>query len=302
MTMVSTRTVPWMKLGQLVDEPMTAKEAAELGGLNFEVQKRPIFFQANDGDSEMTAIPDRVAIVRQDTNQWLGIMAPNYQMLQYGEAFDFMDTVNPKYVAAGCLKDGKQGFMVVQTDMTMHVLGDDDPHELYMILRTSHDGSRAVEVSLQALRNRCMNQLALQSFVSGVENRWSVKHTSTMHGKLVEAHTAVTKMDAYARTFEQNAEKLAELPVTDGVAQHILETVLPERPRRGEQIERIITSWHTSETVGFDHQGWGLLNAVSEYFDWGRAGGSPESRFVSAMQGQTYKTINSTAKQLLTLV
>jgi phage/plasmid-like protein (TIGR03299 family) len=295
--MVTTREVPWMKLGKLVDEPMTAKEAAELGGLNFQVSKRPVYFTNAAG--EFVEIPDRRAIVRDDTNDHLGIMASDYQMLQYGEAFDFMDVINPTYVAAGALKGGKQGFMVVKAPETINVIDGEDPHELFMILRTSHDGSRAIEVSVQALRNRCMNQLALRSFTSGVEHRWAIKHTTTMHQKLSDAKTSLVKLDAYAKTYEENAMKLATTSVSDEKAKHVLEMVLPNRPRRENQIEHIISSWHTAETVGFDYTGWGLVNAVSEYFDWGRTGGSPESRFIGALQGQTFKAVNGVAQVLL---
>lgn len=299
-TLVSTREVPWMKLGKLVDKPMTAQEAAEQGGLNFQVEKRGLFF--SDSNGHLRPLADRVAIVRQDTEAPLGIMARDYQMLQFGEAFDFMDSIDVKYVAAGVLKGGKQGFMVVQAPVELgETLTDVDPHDIYVILRTSHDGSRAVEVSVQPLRQRCMNQLSLRSFVAGVQHRWSIKHTSTMHEKLFEAKLTLANVGAYTNAYTENVDKLLHADVTDDRAVHILENVLPDRPRRGEQIEKIITSWHTAETVGFDYTGWGLVNAVSEYFDWGRSGGSAESRFVGALQGSTYKSINGVAERILAL-
>lgn len=297
-TMISTREVPWMKLGKFTDQPMTAHEAAELGGLNFTVEKRNLYYR--DDLDNMRHVPDRVAIVRQDTGLHLGIMAHNYPILQFGEAFDFMDSIDTTYVAAGTLKGGKQGFMVVQVPLEKSaVFTDIDPHDFYAIMRTSHDGSRAVEISVQPLRNRCMNQLGLRSFTQGVPHRWSIKHTTTMHEKLAEAKLTLTYVNDYVTAYETNACRLIDTQVTDVQAQVILEDVLPDRPRRGEQIEKIITSWHTAETNGFDYTGWGLVNAVSEYFDWGRSGGSPESRFIGALQGQTYKAINGVATHVL---
>lgn len=300
MTMVSTREVPWMKIGKLVDQPMTAREAATAGGLNFEVVKAELSW-VSDEINKAGVIDDRRAIVRKDTGVCLGIMAKDYNMLQYGEAFDFMDTVNPTYVAAGCLKGGKQGFMVVKTPEHFDVLGGDDPHDLYMILRTSHDGSRAVEITVQPLRNRCMNQLTLTSFSRGVEHRWAVKHTTTMNAKLAEANIAIQKLDKYAESYKNTVEVLASLQINEDRATMILEDVLPDRPRRGEQIEKIIRNWHTSPAVGFDFTGWGLVNAASEYFEWGRLGGTPESKFISGIQGQTFKTVNGITDRLLAL-
>lgn len=307
-TLVSTREVPWMKLGGLAEKPMTAAEAAELGGLNFTVSKCPLAFgrQVDLPSSELYSykpIKERIAVVRDDTDEWLGIMSKNYPLLQYREAFDFMDTVAPEYVACGALKGGKQGFMVVKApDTTLDVLAGADPHDMYVVLRTSHDGSRAIEVAVMPLRNRCMNQLTLQSFTRGVPHRWSIKHTSSMTEKLKDAQDSLKQVGVYAKSLEKIADRLAGVSVTDDVAKSTLEAVLPDRPRRGEQIEQIITTWHTSETVGFDWTGWGLVNAVSDYFDWGRAGGSPESRFVAALQGQTHNAINRTAGRLLSRV
>lgn len=306
-TLVSTREVPWMKLGKLADKPMTAAEAAKLGGLNFTVSKRPIAFgtQADLPGSELwsyTTIKERVAVVRDDTNALLGVMSKDYPLVQFGEAFDFMDTVGSEYVAAGSLKSGRQGFLVVRAPDVIKPLGGSDPHDLFAVLRTSHDGSRAVEVAVMPLRNRCMNQLTLHSFTKGVPHRWSIKHTGNVHAKLAEAKKSLENLGLYAKAYEKTADRLAQAQVTDDAAKEILESVLPDRPRRPEQIEQIISTWHTSETVGFDWTGWGLVNAVSDYFDWQRTSGTAESRFVGALQGQTFNAINRTAGRILSRV
>lgn len=303
---VSTREVPWMRLGRLADDVMTAKEAAEAGGLNFEIEKWALTATSPDGSTTL-AVDQRTALVRKDTGQWVGIMSKNYPILQYGEAFDFMDTVmsegdgTARYVAAGALRGGRQGFMVVKAPESFPVLDGDDPHDLYAVLRTSHDGSRAVEVSVMPLRHRCMNQLTLPSFAKGVPYRWAISHTSTMAAKLAEAKLSLANIGKYADAYRINALRLAAVKLNEENAIQILESVLPDRPRRTEQVTRIINTWHTSDTVGsrFDFTGWGLLNATSDYFDWGRTGGSPESRFVAALQGQTHKVIGQVAGRIL---
>lgn len=302
-TMVTTREVPWMKLGKIADEPMTAAEAAKLGGLDFEVEKRPVFVGATaDATVGTEKSQDKVAVVRKDTSFILGYMSPTYPILQNAEAFDFMDGVAPYYVAAGALKSGRQPFMVVRAPETITVLDGEDPHELFMILRTSHDGSRAIEITAMPLRYKCMNQLALRSFSAKATHRWSVKHTGNVQAKLKDAQESLAKLGAYAKQFEETAHKLTKIKIDDDNAKQILEHVLPNRPKRAQQIERIITAWHQHDTVGFDYTGWGLLNAVSEDFDWGRSGGSPESRFIGALQGQTHNALNRVASRLLTRV
>jgi len=300
-TMVTQRVVPWMKLGRLVDEPMTAQEAAHQGGIDFTVSLRPAGFY--DADTRgWTRVGNRRFVVRDDTNTPLGVASSGYPVLQYGDAFDFMNGVSPLFVAAGALKGGRQGFMVVRAPETITVLDGEDPHELFLVLRTSHDCSRAVEVSVMPLRHRCMNQLTLQSFAANVPHRWSVTHNSSMQQKLQEAQLALTRLGAYAKQFETLTHRFVELKVTEPRAREVLERVLPDKPRRDDQVDRIIQAWHSAPTVGFDGTGWGLINAVSEDFEWTRGGGNAESRFIGALQGSTFKTVNRVAGQLLSRV
>jgi phage/plasmid-like protein (TIGR03299 family) len=299
-TMFSAREVPWMKLGKLIDEPITAAEAIKLSGLDFTVSARPIAFLDTEG--KWVAFENKNAIVNDETGHPLGIMSDGYEILQYGDAFDFMDTISPHYVAGGALKGGRQGFLVVKAPTDVNTaLKKLDPHDFYMVMRTSHDGTRAVEVSVMSLRRKCMNQLTLKSFAKGVKYRWSVKHTKSMAVKLAEAQDAITKLDTYSTAYAKLVERMANMKVSEDLGIETLQFVLPNRPKRDEQIQRITHAWqHDTDHVGFAGTGWGLINGVSEYFDWGRTGGTPESRFLGAIEGQTHAAINKTMTYLLT--
>jgi phage/plasmid-like protein (TIGR03299 family) len=298
-TMFTERTAPWMKMGKLVDGIKTAKEAAIAGGIDFDVTRVPTAYLWN---GQWIEISNRRTIVRKDTGFPMSIVGAEYPVLQYSEAFDFMDQINPEYVAAGALKGGKQGFMVAKapTDFELTVLGE-DKHELFIVLRTSHDLTRAVEIMVMPLRGKCMNQLTLRSFTRGVDHRWAVRHTSTMAEKLAEAQDATKKIGSYAKEFNRVAESLAAITVNDNQARMLLSSIFPDRPRTEEKINRIITMMESSETVAYPSTGWGLVNAVSEYYDWERSGGSPESRFTAALQGQTHTAINKVATRVLSM-
>ncbi len=297
----SSRIAPWMKLGELIDGVLTASEAAKLGGLDFRVREDTLYSSHKEEGKppKFSKIDGRKVLVNEDNGQWLGIVSSSYPVVQYSEAFDFMEAVSPEFVAAGALRGGKQGFMVVRTAAQLDGMTA-DPHELFAVLRTSHDCSRAVEVMVMPLRGLCMNQLTLRSFTAKVAHRWTVTHTGDVKSKLTAAQDSLGKLEMYARAFESNAQRLMSVKVSDEVANETLRRVLPDRPKRPEVITRIIGAWHSRpETVGFDGTGWGLVNAVSEYFEWDRALGTPESRFLAALQGQTHNAINKTAGYLL---
>lgn len=301
MTMFTTREVPWMKLGKLVEQPQTAAEAMQMANLDFTVSKLDAGFMTADGVWKPAV--NRKAIVRDDTGEFFEFVSPEYEVFQYAEAFDFMDTIKPRYVAAGSLKGGRQAFLVVEPDRPSVTVGGDDKHDIFVVLRTSHDRSRAIEVALMPLRYRCMNQLTLRSFTSDAKYRWSISHTKSAREKLHQAQQVMAQLDEYTTEFQRLAERLMRSRPNEDEARKILKQyVTPWAKGQDEVIDTIIHSWRENvETVGFNDTSWGLVSAVSDYFDWGRSRGTPESRFLNAVQGITHTTLNNITRELVQL-
>lgn len=313
-TQLVTRTVPWMAHGggNFGGTVKTAAEAAKLGNLNFDVELCEVsYHQQIEGNDHKTTfgIPHRRAVIARDNGDFMGFVSSKvYTPLQYVDAFNFMDTISPDYVAAGTLRGRRQGYMVVKCNIDIKVLGGEDKHDMFAVLRTSHDCSRGVEVSAMPLRYRCINQITLKSFMKGVDYRWSIKHNTSMHAKLAEAQLSLKKLDAYSKRFCEIAEKLAEKQVTPEAGRKLIEYVIPA-PTTGktgrtesqwrDRITQIEDLWVNSPTVAYAGTAWGLVNAVSEYFDWYRIGGTPESRFLNALEGETHKKINKITGILL---
>ena len=315
----SVREVPWMKLGKLVDQPVTAREAAKLGGLDFEVELLDVgyhngFIDGTAIPASFREIPKRKAVVAKDNGQFMGfVSSTKYNMLQYADAFDFMDHLGAPYVAAGALRGRRQGFMVVKPQVEHGPLSTsaftrlEDPHDMFVTLRTSHDCTRGIEVMVMPLRGRCMNQLSLRSFAKGVSHRWSIKHTSTMHEKLKEAQKSLKNLGLYVAQFDKLATRMVNTEIKIDKAREMLEIVIP-RPRANtervalqydDRLNAILDLWQTSPTVAYAGTGWGLVNALSEHYDWYRVGGTPESRFLNALEGETHKRINALAGLVL---
>jgi phage/plasmid-like protein (TIGR03299 family) len=318
------RMVPWMKIGKTVDSPLTSQEAAKQGGLDFTVSAHEVYFSCEkvkvgaDEDANTDVIEvtntapeclrnmtNRRVIVRDDTLEPLSIVSSGYPVLQYHEAFDFMDEAVAKhgarYVAAGALKGGRQGFMVVRMpdDMQINVLDGEDPHEMFAVLRTSMDLTRAVEVMMMPLRGLCMNQLTLTSFSANVPNRWAATHNSTMTQKLVDMKVSLGKAGSYIQRFNELAKRLVSIKLNEEQARMVLFHVVPKHTKKKEDVvDAIIEKMHNAPTVGWSGTGWGLVNAVSEHLEW-RTTGTFESKFINAMQGSTHKAINKTAAHLL---
>jgi phage/plasmid-like protein (TIGR03299 family) len=298
-TQFSTREVPWMKLGKLEEQPKDMEEAIQLGGMNFDVLKQPAGYRDEHG--VWKDAPNRLAVVHGKTGEVFDYVSHDYEVLQFRDAFAFLDIVSPKYVAAGVLRGGRQGFIVVENDRVMSPAGDE--HKLYTVLRTSHDRSRAVEVSVMPLRGMCMNQLTLSSFAKGAQQRWAIPHTKSMHDKMHQAQMTLTKVDEYADAFERLVEKLTVTTPSEDQARKLLESSVKSGGKgRDEIFDTILHNWHDNEeTVGYNDSAWGLVNALSEYLEWQKPKGTAQSRFLNALQGSTRNALSTLTQGCLQL-
>lgn len=311
--MFTTREMPWMKLGTVIDEPVDSATAAKLGGLDFTVSMRDIQFAGpmpessfgdfapDPNDRSWFSAPSRKAVVRDDTGEFFDIVSADYKPLQYAQAFDFLDGINPVYTAAGTIKDGRQGFMVIKWDDADISVGTEaDPHQLFVIVRTSHDRSRGIEISVMPVRSKCMNSLGLSSFSKGAEQRWSITHTGNLEAKLHSAQEMIARTKAYANEYNITCDRLRDIVLDTQAAETILDRVIPSWIKtRVETAQTIIGLWRNAETVALGDTGWGLVNAVSEYFEWNRQGGTAQSQMLGVMEGQTIKAIDRTAALVL---
>lgn len=302
----TSRTAPWMKLGTVIeDADVDAAEAARLGGLDFDIALYPAGFTKNKGKN-YKKVQERFAIVREDTDEFFNFASSEYGVVQYRDAFTFLDEINPRYVAAGALRGGRVGFVVIQhpdvTNLTgLELAGVRDPHDMFVIVRTSQDMSYAVEISLMTLRGRCMNELTLPTFTKRAPHRWSLRHSKTVHERMHNAQTVLTNSHNYQDEFTRIASRLADIDIDVEQARRTLESVLPDKPRRDKQIDEILNVYTSSEQNGFVGTGWGLVNGVSEYFEWERPGRAQTdaTQFQNALEGQTHQRVARTAQVLL---
>lgn len=333
----TSREVPWSKIGKTIDDPdVDAAEAARLGGIDFDVQVVEAGFRiehepVHDADgTQLTSEsgnpiyvdrfgertvdsgywmsePSRRSIVREDTKQWFSFVSTDYRPVQFREAFAFMDGVNPRYVAAGAMTHGRQGFMVVklpeQESLNVVVNGEEDPHDLYVVLQTSHDLSRGINIALTPLRNRCMNMLTLPSFDRSVPQNWSIRHVGDPHAKLEQAQLTLERAGRYGELYERMVAQYASVRITDDDLRQIARRAFPKYLKTVDaQVEAVVDKFKNADTVGYNQTGWGAINAVSEYLQWGRTSAvrTEQSEFTSPLDGAAAKIISNAAQLVMT--
>lgn len=309
-TSFSKRDLPWMKLGTVVDEAQSIEDAIVLGGLDFDVELRKDGFV--NGKGNWVVDPSKKKVVRVDKDVPLGTVSSTYEILQYREAFDFLSGINVDFVAAGMLKFGKQGFVVVQVPGFEHLeVAGGDPHDMYVVLRSSHDGSRSLEIMEMALRGTCMNALTLASFgkhgsYSGkAKQRFCIRHTKNMRVKMEQVSALLDGTQEYAKAFKATADQLAAIDLELKDAEKVIKKLVDDQHSYVKDKESYVTgimnTYQHSTRNGYVGTGWGLLNAVSEHYEHVRGGErrTAEARWVQAFDGLTHKAVNRTASLLL---
>jgi len=108
----------WHSLGTVIEDYPTSAQALAFAGLNYTVEKRPLFTLDNvnfdllnalaAGIDPAITVPNYYANVRTDTEEVLGVVGKDYQIVQNIEAFSFFDSIvgnenGIKFETAGAL-------------------------------------------------------------------------------------------------------------------------------------------------------------------------------------------------------
>jgi len=155
-----TRRNPYTVIGTHCEyEVNTAHDLMVQAGLDWKVTLENVFINATDP----LEVPDRYATVKW-TNagvEPLAIVGSRYKVLQNSEIFSCLDDIvsnsDARYGAAGELKGGNVVWATIE--LPANVTVGDDPHNAYVIARTSHDGSMPFQMTPVVNRLSCTNQI-----------------------------------------------------------------------------------------------------------------------------------------------
>lgn len=299
----STRARQWMEIGTVVEDKMTVEEALKAGDLDWSVEKRKLYLENAKGNK--TLVKDRFAIVRTDTEQPLGIVGSHYAEFQNRSALSWANIIleqedDALIDAVFSQRGGKVVGVVVGLPEGILVAGE-DAIRFDLLIRTSHDGSKAISAYISAINQRCTNQEALALSAAMVKQRWSIQHVSTATERLAEATSALQLTHKYREEFARVAEQLADSQLAIDEFRDMLEMILPDRPKTPEVIDAIQETWETSPNISetLRPTQWGALQGITEYFDWGRQTRSAEARFHASIDGPGYQVRNRAAQLML---
>jgi phage/plasmid-like protein (TIGR03299 family) len=211
----------WHKLGVVVAEAQTSEEAIRLANLDWLVNK--VALRVFNPTAECWLdVPDHFAMQRSDTDAVLGVVGAQYEPMQNGEAFDFMDGLLGKDVArfetAGAIKDGRVVWMLAR--LPGEIVADRDGRDVvepYILLTNSHDGSRAVQILPTTVRVLCNNTLSM-ALAGKHRLSFTMKHTRNLAKRIEEARKALGLVRQRAEGFAEGIRQLGQIQVSDAKA------------------------------------------------------------------------------------
>lgn len=296
----------WHGLGQIVKEAMTSKQAIELGGLDYQVIKKPIFTEVGGQKIE---VPDNFVTLRNDTNEALGVVGNRYEIVQNADAFCFFDAIVGQgqaiFETAGALGKGERIFITAKMPKYIRIEGTDDVTEVYVILTNTHDGSGSVIAAITPIRIVCQNTLRMA--LGNTINKVSIRHTKNVESNLMEAHKLLKISNTYITKMHEAVNALSLKKVSDKQVVDLVNKLFPSTSENTTRIDNIRNEVMNSYYTGVGQEkikgtAWGVINGITHYTSHGKSYHSAESKFDNLiMDGTSSKLVDKALAELLAL-
>lgn len=302
--------VPWHGEGQVVAGLLKSAEAIEAAHLGWTVAQYPITVAGKLVDPK-----EWQANVRTDTMDTLGIVKARYEVIQNKDCFDFADSLAAdgviKYETAGALRGGKQVWMLAKFDGSMDICGD--KHDQYLLLVTSHDGSKCLELLWTAVRVVCANTLALaladnRKKNGGARNSVKIRHVTNWEDKRKEAQRILGLTQDYFADMRAALAGLNREPMTAEDASCFAKLLFPSPGEdKGAEVATRTSNmrWGIERLFNRPSAGtkgetrWDAFNAVTDFADHFSTIRGKNTRMESALMGSGAE-LKQKAYELLT--
>lgn len=277
------RSAIWHGLGQQMTDDSTDAEWRAASGLDFRVCRSRVRF--GEGPQQKTW-DDQHVLFRSDTKEPIALVSKGYKIVQPGEAFDFFKTaardVGLSLSTAGSLKGGSKFFASAKYDSGT-VVGNDTV-DGFLLFATSCDGSMNTIVKNVATRVVCQNTLSVALGERG-GRVVKVSHRSVFdHEKVALKMALIVK---HHEKFIADAKALSQYGLAPGAAHDLIAQIMgapaPESVNTQadrDAVDKVLKSAGFNKVLGlFAGEGrgatlpgvkgtaWGVLNAVTQYFD-----------------------------------
>jgi phage/plasmid-like protein (TIGR03299 family) len=268
------------------------------------------------GAHELITVPDRKAIIRDDTHQVLGVVSQSYTPHQYEEVLlskiaDIVDDSELAIGSAGLLKGGAIAW--VQIEMPENLKVADVEFRPHLLATTSFNGSIATTYKRTVTIVVCDNTRAMALKEQGQEYR--VRHTANSQMRIAEARDALNIVFRLGEAFTKEIEQMLAIKVSDTQFQKFVEVITPlKKDASKTAITKADTDranymnlWnHDPRVAPWKGTGFAVVQAVNTYRQHIRPTRGEtirvERNMMDNLTGQTEVSDQEAFKKLLTVV
>ena len=280
--MFYTGEAPWHRLGTEVSHALTSEEAIKAANMDWNVVTRPVLYTTPDSFIPKE-IPNRVAVVREDTNEVFTVASDRYTPLPNRKAFEFFDSVvgagQAIYHTAGTINGGKKLWILAKLDGELKVTNNDILHK-YILLGSSHDSSMPLSMMFTTVRVVCSNTFLLALDMNQKSNgiKFTAKHTPSISTKAVSARQTLDLAEAYFENMMVGINGLVEHEWSSIDMKRFTYTLFDldvdksieeQRKNKAYAADKVIDLFSNGRGNGTNTK-WDAFNAVTEYVDYNR--------------------------------
>lgn len=264
----SVKEKAWHGLGQIIQDYPTSAEAIKHAGLDFIVEKQKLFTFDNENhngnpDTDIIIpeieVPGYFATMRTDTEQVLGVVGKDYEVVQNRDAFSFFDAIvggdGIQYETAGALGKGERIFITAKLPSYIKV-GREDLIEQYLFLTTSHDGYGSITAAFTPVRVVCRN--TLNAAMRNHSNSIKIRHTANAKERLEQGHKVMGISNQLSVQLEEVFNNWTKVKVTDPELHRLIQLAMVPNKEVLDKIEK--GEWDELSTC-FNN----MCNTVFEY-------------------------------------
>lgn len=197
-TMAYAGEVPWHGLGTKVPADLSPEQMLEKAGLNWTVEKKPLFFMNND---QRMPVGNSNALVRSSDQRSLTVVSNDWNPVQNHEAFSFFDDFvkagDMQMHTAGSLKGGQIVWALAKVSDSFELFGGDQV-DSFLLFTNPHEFGRSIDVRFTPIRVVCNNTLTF-SLNSNSVNHVRINHRNQFDAEDVKNMLGVAhhKLDEY---------------------------------------------------------------------------------------------------------
>lgn len=223
---------PWHGLGNQLQAGASIEVWKQAAGMDWTIRRAMVRYFADQDTardcSELVEMPGETVLFRSDTRAPLGIVSPDYEIVQPGAVLEFFrDLVADHGMAlesAGTLFGGRR-FWALAKMAEQSVGTDADKVGGYLLLCTSADGTMQTEARQTTVRVVCNNTLRMARAEDGAGAPVvKLSHRSAFCDKRVKSQLGMAR-DNFERGMDV-ARALAQVKVTDAAAQDYVRALL----------------------------------------------------------------------------